>query len=92
MSGITHVQTWNANWQCYDDAMDTPFAGGKLTGFYQSFLDRLDRPGWRKFASAMVALGLGFLLAIYSGVFAQQGRIVTQTEATAPEGRDLTRF
>jgi len=56
--------------------MDTSLAGRKLAGFYQGFLDRLDRPGWRKFASAMVALGFGFLLAIYSGVFAQQGRIV----------------
>jgi len=41
--------------------MDTSLAGRKLAGFYQGFLDRLDRPGWRKFASAMVALGFGFL-------------------------------
>ena len=44
--------------------------------FYRGSLDRMDRPGWRKFASAIVALALGFLLAIYSGVFAQQGRVI----------------
>ena len=44
--------------------------------FYSGSLDRMDRPGWKKFASAIVALAFGFLLAIYSGVFAQQGRVV----------------
>jgi len=44
--------------------------------FYSESVEQLDRPGWRKFASAMAALALGFMLAIYSGVFAQQGRIV----------------
>jgi len=61
--------------------MATSLAGRKLTGrkrtgLYQEFLERLDRPGWRKFASAMGALAIGFLLAIYSGVFAQEGRTV----------------
>ena len=56
--------------------MATSLASGKRTGLYQDFLDRLDRPGWKKFASAMGALAIGFLLAIYSGVFAQEGRTV----------------
>ena len=48
----------------------------RLGRFYSSSLERMDRPGWKKFASAMAALALGFLLALYSGVFAQQGRVV----------------
>jgi len=44
--------------------------------FYRGSLDRMDRPGWKKFAVAMAALALGFLLALYSGVFAQQGRVL----------------
>ncbi len=35
----------------------------------------LDRPGWRSFAIAMSALALALLLAIYSGVAAQSGRL-----------------
>lgn len=49
-----------------------PKSGGKRA----AILERLDRPGWRKFISAIGALGLGFLLAIYSNIFAEQGRIV----------------
>ncbi len=37
--------------------------------------ERLDRPGWKKFLSAIAALGMGFLLAIYSNIFAERGRI-----------------
>ncbi|OFW44143.1 MAG: hypothetical protein A3J28_13700 [Acidobacteria bacterium RIFCSPLOWO2_12_FULL_60_22] len=44
--------------------------------FYAGFLERLDRPGWKKFAWAMVALAVAFLLAIFSSVFAQEGRVV----------------
>jgi uncharacterized protein (DUF58 family) len=35
----------------------------------------LDRPGWRSFAIAMVALVFALLLAIYSGAAAQNGRL-----------------
>ncbi|MBI4463829.1 MAG: DUF58 domain-containing protein [Acidobacteria bacterium] len=49
---------------------------GLLRQFYQVFLERLDRPGWKKFASALVALAVAFFLAIYSSVFSQEGRIV----------------
>jgi len=44
--------------------------------FYRSFLERVDRPGWKKFASAMMALAMAFLLAVYSSVFAQEGRLI----------------
>jgi uncharacterized protein (DUF58 family) len=47
-----------------------------LASFIRSVLARVDRPGWRKFFSALVALGLGFLLAIYSNIFAAQGRVI----------------
>ncbi|SRR5579885_296506 len=36
---------------------------------------RMDWRGWKRFASAMSALGMGFLLAIYSNIFAEQGRL-----------------
>ncbi|MBI4442007.1 MAG: DUF58 domain-containing protein [Acidobacteria bacterium] len=49
---------------------------GTLGKTYQGFLERLDRPGWKKFASAMGALAVAFLLALYSSIFAQQGRVV----------------
>jgi uncharacterized protein (DUF58 family) len=42
----------------------------------QRALARMDRPGWRKFALSMLALGLAFLLAMYSTIFAQQGRVI----------------
>ncbi len=35
----------------------------------------LDRPGWRSFAIAMVALGVALLLALYSGAAAESGRL-----------------
>lgn len=56
--------------------METSLAGRKLAGLYQGLLERADRPGWKKFAVAMGALALAFLLAVYSSVFAQQGRII----------------
>lgn len=39
-------------------------------------LAELDRPGWRKFALSMMALGLAFVLAMYSTILAQQGRVL----------------
>ena len=51
-------------------------SSAKPTSLYQSLLERVDRPGWKKFAIAMVALALAFLLAIYSSVFAQQGEVL----------------
>ncbi|MBI4461216.1 MAG: DUF58 domain-containing protein [Acidobacteria bacterium] len=56
--------------------MKSRLAAGFIANIYRSFLERLDRPGWKKFASAMMALGMAFLLAIYSSVFAQQGRLI----------------
>ena len=56
--------------------MKPPVYARSLGRIYAEFLERLDRPGWKKFASAMVALAIGFFLAIYSGVFAQEGRTV----------------
>ncbi|MBI4458548.1 MAG: DUF58 domain-containing protein [Acidobacteria bacterium] len=44
--------------------------------FYRAYLERLDRPGWKKFASAMVALAVAFLLAVYSNIFAESGRLI----------------
>src|SRR5713101_1964143 len=35
----------------------------------------LDRPGWRSFAIAMAALAFALLLALYSGVAAETGRL-----------------
>ena len=49
--------------------------GGKLAALYRDALERADRPGWKKFASAMAALALGFLLAIYSNIFREQGHL-----------------
>ena len=53
--------------------MQTSLAARKLAGLYQGLLDRMDRPGWKKFMLAMVALVVAFLLAVYSSVFAQRG-------------------
>jgi len=49
--------------------------GSRIWKHYRRTLERFDKPGWKKFASAMAALGLGFLLAIYSNIFAEQGRV-----------------
>lgn len=61
---------------CYDFRMAPRASAASLRRFYADSLDRMDRPSWKKFAVAMLALAFGFLLAIYSGVFAQQGRVV----------------
>ena len=42
---------------------------------FREALGNVDRSGWKRFASAIGALVLGFLLAIYSNIYAQQGRI-----------------
>ncbi|MBI2819585.1 MAG: hypothetical protein HYX73_06370, partial [Acidobacteria bacterium] len=42
----------------------------------QDALAEMDRPGWKKFMLAMVALVVAFLLAVYSSVFAQQGNVL----------------
>ncbi len=51
-------------------------ASGILGDFRKGFLERLDRPGWKKFAAAMVALAVSFLLAVYSNIFAESGRVI----------------
>ena len=48
----------------------------KWKSVFQDALDQMDRPGWKKFMLAMVALVVAFLLAVYSSVFAQQGNVV----------------
>ncbi|MFY9753860.1 MAG: hypothetical protein WAJ92_14545, partial [Candidatus Acidiferrales bacterium] len=44
----------------------------------QSFVARwwrgLDRPGWKNFAIAMLALSVALVLALFSAAVAQQGR------------------
>src|SRR3989304_9401331 len=56
--------------------MGTSVAGGKRASLYQGFLERVDRPGWKRFALALAALAVAFLLAVYSSIAAQQGRVV----------------
>jgi hypothetical protein len=56
--------------------MGTSAPSGKFAELYESFLGQVDRPGWKKFVQAIGALGLAFLLAIYSSIFAQQGRVL----------------
>jgi uncharacterized protein (DUF58 family) len=56
--------------------VETSLSGRRLTDRYQAFWERVDRPGWRKFALAMGALALAFLLAVYSSVFVQQGDVL----------------
>lgn len=40
------------------------------------WIAKLDVPGWRTFLISMMALALAFVLAMYSSVFAQQGRVI----------------
>ncbi|MCH8268333.1 MAG: DUF58 domain-containing protein [Acidobacteria bacterium] len=51
-------------------------AHGLLRNIYRGYLERLDRPGWKKFASSLVALGVAFLLAIFSRIFREDGRLI----------------
>ncbi|MBI2817988.1 MAG: DUF58 domain-containing protein [Acidobacteria bacterium] len=51
--------------------LKSTFSGLSATSVFQ----RLDKPGWKKFLSAIAALGMGFFFAIYSNVAAQQGHI-----------------
>jgi uncharacterized protein (DUF58 family) len=39
-------------------------------------LEAADRPAWRKFFLSIAALGLAFLLALYSTVFAMRGNVI----------------
>ncbi len=58
-------------------------AHGLLRNIYRGYLERLDRPGWKKFAFSLAALGVAFLLAIYSRIFREDGRLVaTAVSAT----------
>ena len=43
---------------------------------FQDALDRMDRPGWKRFMVSMLALAVAFLLAVYSSIFAQRGDVV----------------
>ncbi len=56
--------------------MDSVSTSAQARSFRESLLERIDRPGWKKFAVAMVALGLAFVLAVYSSVFAQRGYVL----------------
>ncbi len=63
--------------------MEPNAAHDLLRKIYRGYLERLDRPGWKKFASSLVALGVAFLLAIYSRIFRDDGRLVaTAVSAT----------
>ena len=54
-----------------------------LRNIYRGYLERLDRPGWKKFAFSLAALGVAFLLAIYSRIFREDGRLAaTAVSAT----------
>jgi uncharacterized protein (DUF58 family) len=56
--------------------MDAVSAADKSKRFRQTVWERIDRPGWKKFAIAMIALGLAFVLAVYSSVFALRGNVL----------------
>jgi uncharacterized protein (DUF58 family) len=45
------------------------------TTFVQRWWEGLDKPGWRSFAVAMVALSVAMVLALYSAAAAETGRI-----------------
>src|SRR5258708_3922433 len=47
----------------------------KRASFFQRSWAKMDRPGWKKFASGMFALAVAFLLAEYSNTLAAQGRL-----------------
>ena len=49
--------------------------GSMGKGFLQRSLAKMDRPGWKKFASGMFALSIAFLLAEYSNTLAARGRL-----------------
>jgi uncharacterized protein (DUF58 family) len=48
----------------------------RLPAWVQQSLASVDKPGWRAFAISIVALAFAFLLAMYSTIFAQQGRVI----------------
>src|SRR3990172_479342 len=43
---------------------------------FRSILEQMDRPGWKTFLSSLIALSTAFLLAVYSSIFAQEGRVI----------------
>src|SRR5258706_251372 len=48
---------------------------GAAQSFLQRTLAKMDRPGWKKFASGMFALAVAFFFAEYSNTLAAQGRL-----------------
>jgi len=46
-----------------------------IATFFQRWWQSLDRPGWRSFAIAMVALTVALVLALYSAAAAELGRV-----------------
>ena len=50
-------------------------ASGAQRSFFQRSWSKMDRPGWRKFASGMFALAVAFFLAEYSNTLVAQGRL-----------------
>jgi len=47
-----------------------------LEARWNAWRQNLDRPGWRNFAIAMVALAAALFLALYSGAAAEQGQVL----------------
>ena len=48
----------------------------RLEARWNSWRQKLDRPGWRNFAIAMVALAAALFLALFSGAAAEQGQVL----------------
>ena len=46
-----------------------------LTSFVERWWRGLDRPGWRSFGIAMVALAVALLLALYSAAAGETGHL-----------------
>lgn len=51
-------------------------AGGAWKEAVREAIAEIDRPGWRKFLLAMLALVVAFFLAVYSSIFAQSGNLL----------------
>ena len=47
-----------------------------LAAWLQRSLSNADKKAWQTFAVSLLALALAFLLAMYSTIFAQQGRVI----------------
>src|SRR5690242_6174826 len=48
----------------------------RFSAWLQRAFANTDKPAWRTFIISLVALALAFLLAMYSTIFAQQGRVI----------------